>query len=84
MVDVLNRERENLVFLLWGSYAQAKGKVIDPRRHRVLKAPHPSPLSAHRGFLGCRHFSAANQFLVRTGQAPVDWNLPPAAALFPG
>ena len=84
VVDVLNRERENLVFLLWGSYAQAKGKVIDPRRHRVLKAPHPSPLSAHRGFLGCRHFSAANQFLVRTGQAPVDWNLPPAAALFPG
>ena len=84
VVDVLNRERDNLVFLLWGSYAQAKGKVIDPRRHRVLKAPHPSPLSAHRGFLGCRHFSAANQFLVRTGQAPVDWNLPPAAALFPG
>lgn len=56
VVDVLNREREHLVFLLWGSYAQAKGKVIDPQRHRVLKAPHPSPLSAHRGFLGCRHF----------------------------
>ena len=83
-IEALSAEREGLVFLLWGSYAQAKGKVIDPRRHRVLKAPHPSPLSAHRGFLGCRHFSAANQFLVRTGQAPVDWNLPPAAALFPG
>ncbi len=76
VVDVLNRERENLVFLLWGSYAQAKGKVIDTRRHRVLKAPHPSPLSAYRGYMGCGHFSAANQFLVRTGQAPIDWRLP--------
>ena len=81
VVDVLGRERENLVFLLWGSYAQAKGKMIDPRRHRVLRAPHPSPLSAHRGFLGCGHFSAANQFLARTGQAPIDWSLPPAGAL---
>ncbi len=81
VVDVLNREREGLVFLLWGSYAQKKGAVIDARRHRVLKAPHPSPLSAHRGFLGCGHFSAANQFLGRTGQAPIDWSLPPAAAL---
>lgn len=81
VVDVLNREREHLVFLLWGSYAQKKGAVIDPRRHRVLKAPHPSPLSAHRGFLGCGHFSAANQYLVRTGQAPVDWSLPAAKDL---
>jgi len=79
VVDVLNREREGLVFLLWGSYAQAKGKVIDPRRHRVLKAPHPSPLSAHRGFLGCGHFSAGNDYLVRRGLAPVDWSLPPRA-----
>lgn len=79
VVDVLNRERENLVFLLWGSYAQAKGKVIDPRRHRVLKAPHPSPLSAYRGFMGCGHFSAANQFLARTGQTPIDWALPSVA-----
>lgn len=81
VVDVLNREREGLVFLLWGSYAQKKGAVIDPRRHRVLKAPHPSPLSAHRGFLGCGHFSAANQSLARTGQAPVDWSLPAARDL---
>lgn len=73
VVDALNREREHLVFLLWGSYAQKKGAVIDPRRHRVLKAPHPSPLSAHRGFLGCRHFSAANDYLRRHGIAPVDW-----------
>ncbi len=59
VVDTLNREREGLVFMLWGSYAQAKGKAIDTRRHLVLKAPHPSPLSAHRGFLGCRHFLSA-------------------------
>lgn len=83
VVDVLNREREGLVFLLWGSYAQAKGRVIDPRRHRVLKAPHPSPLSAHRGFIGCGHFSAANEYLARHGTAPVDWSLPPRAELGP-
>ena len=80
VVDVLNREREGLVFMLWGSHAQAKGKVIDTQRHRVLRAPHPSPLSAHRGFTGCGHFSAANQFLQRTAQAPVDWSLPPVKA----
>jgi len=78
VVDVLNREREHLVFLLWGSYAQKKGAMIDARRHKVLRAPHPSPLSAHRGFLGCGHFSAANEYLRRTGQAPIDWSLPPA------
>ena len=78
VVETLNREREGLVFLLWGSYAQAKGKVIDTRRHRVLRAPHPSPLSAHRGFIGCGHFSAANEYLARHGQAPMDWSLPPA------
>ena len=76
-IQALAEEREGLVFLLWGSYAQAKGKVIDPRRHRVLKAPHPSPLSAHRGFIGCGHFSAANEYLSRQGQAPIDWTLPP-------
>lgn len=80
VVDVLNREREGLVFLLWGSYAQAKGKVIDSRRHRVLKAPHPSPLSAHRGFFGCGHFSATNQYLARQGQTPIDWSLPAAVS----
>ena len=69
------------MFLLWGSYAQAKGKVIDARRHRVLKAPHPSPLSAHRGFLGCGHFSRANAWLAARGSEGVDWRLPPRAQL---
>jgi uracil-DNA glycosylase len=75
-IDALNREREGLMFLLWGSYAQAKGKLIDTRRHRVLKAPHPSPLSAHRGFNGCGHFSRANEYLREHGQTPIDWRLP--------
>jgi uracil-DNA glycosylase len=61
--------------MLWGSYAQAKGKLIDADRHCVLKAPHPSPLSAHRGFLGCGHFSAANRYLQAHGRAPIDWSL---------
>jgi uracil-DNA glycosylase len=81
VVDHLNRERENLVFLLWGSYAQAKGKLIDTRRHCVLKAPHPSPLSAHRGFIGCGHFSRANAWLREHGLTEIDWRLPPAAEL---
>jgi uracil-DNA glycosylase len=79
VIEKLNRDREGLVFLLWGSYAQAKGRLVDPRRHCILKAPHPSPLSAHRGFLGCRHFSKANQYLEGNGQSPIDWSLPRAA-----
>ncbi|HSM99472.1 MAG TPA: uracil-DNA glycosylase [Rudaea sp.] len=81
IVDHLNRERENLVFLLWGSYAQAKGRLIDTHRHLVLKAPHPSPLSAHRGFIGCGHFSRANAWLREHGLEEIDWRLPPAAEL---
>jgi uracil-DNA glycosylase len=81
VVEVLNRERDGLVFLLWGSYAQKKGAMIDTRRHRVLKAPHPSPLSAHRGFLGCKHFSLANQYLARNGKTPIGWALPAVMAL---
>jgi uracil-DNA glycosylase len=76
IVALLDAERDGLVFMLWGSYAQAKGKIIDARRHCVLRAPHPSPLSAHRGFIGCGHFSAANRWLRGRGQAPVDWALP--------
>ncbi|WP_101927382.1 MULTISPECIES: uracil-DNA glycosylase [Luteimonas] len=81
VVDVLNREREDLVFLLWGSYAQAKGKVIDTQRHCVLRTTHPSPLSAHRGFLGCSHFSKTNAFLRKRGLPQIDWSLPPRASL---
>lgn len=76
VIAVLNQEREHLVFLLWGSYAQAKGKLIDRHRHRVLQSPHPSPLSAYRGFIGCGHFSSANAYLIEHGQAPIDWRLP--------
>jgi len=76
IVRLLNDEREALVFLLWGSYAMKKGAVIDRRKHLVLKAPHPSPLSAHRGFLGCRHFSAANEYLQQHQQTPIDWTVP--------
>jgi uracil-DNA glycosylase len=78
IVALLDAEREGLVFMLWGSYAQAKGRIIDARRHCVLRAPHPSPLSAHRGFIGCGHFSAANRWLQGRGLGPIDWALPPA------
>ncbi len=76
IVQQLNDTREPLVFLLWGSYAQAKGRLIDRRRHCVLETAHPSPLSAHRGFVGCGHFSKANQYLAAHGQGPIDWRLP--------
>lgn len=77
VIKVLSQEREHLVFLLWGSYAQRKGRIIDTRRHCVLKAAHPSPLSANRGgWFGNRHFSQANRYMERHGQAPIDWSLP--------
>lgn len=78
-ITALNREREGLVFLLWGSYAQQKGALIDGRKHLVLKSPHPSPLSAHRGFFGNRHFSKANEWLAQRGQQPIDWSVAPVA-----
>ena len=73
VVELVNRECDNVVFLLWGSYAQKKGAIVDRTRHCVLTAPHPSPLSAHRGFFGCRHFSAANHYLVEHGVMPINW-----------
>lgn len=73
IVKVLDTRREGLVFLLWGSYAQRKGGIVEQGRHCVLTAPHPSPLSAHRGFLGCGHFSQANTYLEGQGVAPIDW-----------
>lgn len=78
VVDLLNREREGLVFMLWGSYAQKKGALLDRQRHCVLRAPHPSPLSAYRGFIGCGHFSAANRYLRGRGGRAIDWSLPDA------
>ena len=72
-IQELNDGRDGLVFLLWGSYAQKKGQFIDTSRHLVLKAPHPSPLSAHRGFFGCGHFSATNRYLQERGEEPIRW-----------
>ena len=72
-IAALNEQRENLVFMLWGSYAQRKGQFIDRKRHLVLTAPHPSPLSAYRGFIGCGHFSAANRYLTAHNLPPIDW-----------
>lgn len=75
-IAALNERREGIVFLLWGSYAQRKGALIDGTKHCVLKAPHPSPLSAHRGFFGCQHFSKTNDYLQQAGQSPIDWTVP--------
>lgn len=75
VIAVLNQQTRPLAFLLWGSYAQKKGEIIDRKKHLVLESVHPSPLSAHRGFLGCGHFSKANDFLKKQGRAPIDWSL---------
>ena len=72
-IMALSSQCEHIVFMLWGSYAQRKGQYINRRRHLVLEAPHPSPLSAYRGFIGCGHFSAANDYLVQHGQEPINW-----------
>jgi uracil-DNA glycosylase len=76
IIRQVNARTEPVVFMLWGSYAQKKAGFVDRSRHLVLKAPHPSPLSAHSGFFGCRHFSKANAFLEAKGLRPVDWALP--------
>lgn len=73
VIHKLAEEREHLVFILWGSYAQRKGEFIDSRRHLVLKSSHPSPLSAHRGFFGNHHFSQANRYLASHGITPIQW-----------
>ncbi len=73
VIRAVNEKREHVVFLLWGSYAQKKGALIDGKKHLALKAPHPSPLSAHRGFFGCGHFKKANDYLEAQGLAPIDW-----------
>lgn len=76
VVAEVNASMAPVVFMLWGSYAQKKATFVDQSRHLVLKAPHPSPLSAHSGFFGCRHFSKANAFLESRGLKPIDWALP--------
>ena len=76
IIQLVNAKQEPVVFMLWGSYAQKKAAFVDTSRHLVLKAPHPSPLSAHSGFFGCRHFSKANAFLEAHGLPPIDWALP--------
>ncbi len=73
IITVLNQHKEHLVFLLWGNAAKRKGRLIDSERHRVLESPHPSPLSASRGFFGNHHFSKANAYLISHGIAPIDW-----------
>ncbi len=75
VIRQLSDRRSGLVFILWGSYAQAKGALIDPSKHFILKAVHPSPLSVYRGFFGCRHFSKTNELLVTAGKEPIDWSL---------
>ncbi|MGV7960337.1 uracil-DNA glycosylase [Photorhabdus tasmaniensis] len=73
VIAAINENRSGVIFLLWGSHAQKKGNFIDTNKHHVLKAPHPSPLSAHRGFFGCKHFSKANELLEKQGMAPINW-----------
>jgi uracil-DNA glycosylase len=76
VIRLINDKPEPVVFMLWGAYAQKKAGFVDSGRHLVLKAAHPSPLSAHNGFLGCRHFSQCNAFLINAGQPHIDWTLP--------
>ena len=74
-IQRLSEQKNGIVFLLWGSYAQAKEALIDHNKHFILKAPHPSPLSAYRGFFGCKHFSKTNQLLSQSGQTPIRWEM---------
>lgn len=75
VIQRLSEQRTGIVFLLWGNYAIEKQRLIDTSKHYVLKAPHPSPLSASRGFFGCRHFSKTNEILASLGKSPIDWQL---------
>ena len=73
VIRKISDQKEHVVFLLWGSQAQQKIDLIDQSKHHILRAPHPSPLSAHRGFLGCKHFSKTNEILISHGKTPIDW-----------
>tara|TARA_Y100001970_G_scaffold253802_1_gene328878 strand:+ start:83 stop:772 length:690 start_codon:yes stop_codon:yes gene_type:complete len=74
LIEVLNKQK-GLVFILWGNYASEKGKKVDGKRHLILRAAHPSPLSSHKGFFGCKHFSKTNNYLVKAGKSPIDWEI---------
>ena len=73
VISILSKDCDNIVFLLWGSYAHRKGQNIDANKHLVLKSVHPSPLSAHRGFFGNHHFSKTNEYLIQHNKEPIDW-----------
>lgn len=75
VIKTIANEKQNVVFLLWGKFAQEKAAFIDSTKHLILKAAHPSPLSAHTGFFGCKHFSKANEYLIKNGIDPIDWKL---------
>jgi len=75
IITVIDHQCTHVVFMLWGAYAQKKGAHINPEKHLILKAPHPSPLSAHRGFLGCQHFSKCNEYLAKHDRVPINWLL---------
>ncbi|MPC37823.1 Uracil-DNA glycosylase [Portunus trituberculatus] len=77
VIRTVSQRNRGVVFLLWGSYAQKKAAVVDKKQHHLLNAPHPSPLSAHRGFFGCHHFSKCNQLLQAAGKKPIDWSYLP-------
>jgi uracil-DNA glycosylase len=74
VIEVVSQQQDHCVFMLWGNYAQKKGAMIDRTKHLVLEAPHPSPLSSHRGFFGCRHFSQCNAYLRAHHENPIDWS----------
>lgn len=75
VIKHISKDKEHVVFLLWGKFAQNKEVLIDASKHKIFKAAHPSPLSAHNGFLGCRHFSKTNNWLQEIGEKPIDWSL---------
>ena len=73
MIQTISEQREHVVFMLWGKHAQSKKRLIDAEKHLILEAPHPSPLSAYRGFFGCQHFSQANEYLIKHTKTPILW-----------
>ena len=74
-IQALSKDKEHLVFILWGGYARAKKSLITGKQHKILETVHPSPLSAYNGFFGCKHFSKTNEYLIENGLSPIDWNL---------